>query len=261
MVVSEILEKLVSSHKPTAEADRLRISALRRLSQRLSRLQRKLARKEVAFRFTNPRLGRLLFQVGEGPLLNGMPLEKTFDFGPQLARADRLAQIVSESGGHRVFAVALHRAGCEGQDGSSRKLGIASEFSDDVESVHPWHVQIENDEIRSKVPCSAQGLQAVRHFRDFIATTFKYRPHKLAAGGIVICYQDCFHVSLRHRVGYLHTALPACSAGTLFESMSTCNPSTDSIRAQIKGPIEVINKFAHSGLTNPLVSLGDNTLF
>ena len=134
-------------------------------------------------------------QVGRVSRLNGA-LEKTFDFDPQLARADRLAHIVSESGAPSVFAVALHRAGCEGQDGSCRKRRIASEFSDNVESVHSWHVQIENDEIRSKVPCSAQGLQAVRHFSDFIATTFKHSPHKLAAGGVAICYEDCFHVSL-----------------------------------------------------------------
>lgn len=132
------------------------------------------------------------FKLARGSRLDGMPLEKTFDFDPQLARADRLAHIVGESGGHRVFAVAVHRAGCEGQDRSCRKLRIASKFSDNVESIHPWHVQIENDEIRSKVPCSAQGLQAVRHLGDFIATTFKNSSHKLAAGGVVICYQDMF---------------------------------------------------------------------
>ena len=52
---------------PRVDAERRRIPTLQRLSQRLSRLQCKLARREAAFRFTKPRPSRLPLQVGEGP--------------------------------------------------------------------------------------------------------------------------------------------------------------------------------------------------
>ena len=80
---------------PSVDADRLRIPVLQRLSQRLSRLQRKFARREVAF-VHNEQVA-CYFKLARGSRLDGMPPEKTFDFDPQLARADRLAHIVGES--------------------------------------------------------------------------------------------------------------------------------------------------------------------
>src|ERR1022692_551629 len=135
MVVSEILEKLFSSGKAGVDTFRLQPCPLcRALQQRLSCI-----RFEPAS------------QVGGVSLLN-RALEKTFDFGAQLARANWLTHIVGESGIDRLLAVALHRARRKGKYRSYSELCMAPEFSDDLETVHPRHVQIENDEIRSKLP-------------------------------------------------------------------------------------------------------------
>src|ERR1700690_3274011 len=115
MVVSEILEKPFSSHKPKCgrreTAYPPRCNAFHRGYHAFSASSRA---EKSHFGSQKRDVVAWHFQLSRGSRLDGMPLEKTFDFDPQLARADRLAQIVSESGGHSVFAVGLHRAGCEG---------------------------------------------------------------------------------------------------------------------------------------------------
>ena len=112
-------------------------------------------------------------------LLGTRPRQEPLYFLAQRRKPDRLGEISGKSRSHGALAVALHRTRGKRNNRGRRKRGILAQFLDDLETVAPRHMNVEDDEVRVSLPGETQSFQAVAPPRSLYSRSFRARSERV----------------------------------------------------------------------------------
>src|ERR671924_658651 len=108
------------------------------------------------------------------------------DLVGETACVDGLRDVPVASGGERALRVSLHCVRRQGHDDDVPRRGIALETARQLETVHPWHLQVHQDQ---------RGLEDLQYFEralgierglDRVARLLQYEASELEIERVVV---------------------------------------------------------------------------
>ena len=101
--------------------------------------------------------------------------------------------VAATEGKQRVIAVAGHCTRREGENREKFEALVGPERRHNVVSIHSWHLDVQENEIRRIQSSGCECLYTIACFKHSVPEMFKYGSDQLAAHLTILSHQNCFH--------------------------------------------------------------------